>query len=89
MVQTHEYNVNNNTESDEELCEGVKHNDREHLRKKECYGWILKYCDVTSAVLIQSQQQSQTHITSEVRLMQSNMMSFIFGPSSSSSWKHT
>ena len=31
MVQTHEYNVNNNTESDEELCEGVKHNDGEHL----------------------------------------------------------
>ena len=31
MVQTHEYNVHNNTESDEELCEGVKHNDREHL----------------------------------------------------------
>ena len=41
MVQTHEYNVNNNTESDEELCEGVKHNDREHLSKRECYAGVL------------------------------------------------
>ena len=31
MVQTHEYNVNNNTESDEELCEGVKDNDGKDL----------------------------------------------------------
>ena len=37
MVQSHEYNVNHNTESDEELCEGVKHNDWEHLKKNECY----------------------------------------------------
>ena len=41
---------------------------------------------MTSAVLIQIQQQSQTHITSEVFLMQSKMMSLIFGPSSSSSY---
>ena len=31
MVQTHEYNVNNNAESDEELREGVKHNYWQHL----------------------------------------------------------
>ena len=45
MVQAHEYHINNNTESDEELCEGVKHNDREHLSKGvlNCKYDIVKY----------------------------------------------
>ena len=47
--------------------------------------WVVFSSVCTSAVLIHSQQQSHTHITSEVLLMQSNTMSFILGPSSSSS----
>ena len=46
VVRSHEYHVDNNTESDEQLCERVKHNDGQNLRR-----WMVKLLLLWLAVL--------------------------------------